>query len=497
MVAMVLIAIAAYLQQRNTTPEITSTSNFSVVDKNTFVTRMSASDADKGQQLTWSIIEGPDAEQFSITDSGELSFTVVPDFESPDDTDKDNEYTLTVAVTDSAGGRAIQWLSVTITEDLSDSRHKIEEAGGHFGAHQDFDEIKAIAFDKVPKDLLGLVPDMKRCGIEWLRIVADDALPTKSTKPNLILDELKRLDTLQRLELIGVGVSDLPIDELRFLRALTLVHCEVDKVTPGESLNLEALHLDDVVFPGLYWLQDEDEQACRAPFLKSIYARNTNIGILSVLDEHEHLELIDISDCRGPKKAKLTKMPNLHTLKLSVAGVTELTIEYCGKLEEIKCNSARKLKLTNLPSLQKVDLSRGEEDDAITDLEPSMIAALMTLDCRDCKLKDLSFLQQLQSLQTLKIGGPSDLDASDFAALRTLRNLRDLDLSGSAIRDLSPIHRLPELKRLSLQECNEIESGIPELASLLPELEYVNLRQCPHDESARTLIELAGIKVKH
>ena len=60
-----------------------------------------ASDPQRGV-ITWSLT-GPDAGDFSISESGALTFNSTPDFENPADADRDNTYELTVVATDAEG----------------------------------------------------------------------------------------------------------------------------------------------------------------------------------------------------------------------------------------------------------------------------------------------------------------------------------------------------------------------------------------------------------
>ena len=63
--------------------------------------------------ITWSL-EGDDAADFSISNTGELTFQSSPDFESPADDDADNVYEVTVKAT-SSGGAATRDVEVTVT----------------------------------------------------------------------------------------------------------------------------------------------------------------------------------------------------------------------------------------------------------------------------------------------------------------------------------------------------------------------------------------------
>ena len=80
-----------------------------------------ASDADaRGDALSWSL-EGDDAGDFSITTDGKLKFAQVPDYEMPDDkpgmgdTEGDNQYEVTIKITDDGTPAASSTLAVTVT----------------------------------------------------------------------------------------------------------------------------------------------------------------------------------------------------------------------------------------------------------------------------------------------------------------------------------------------------------------------------------------------
>ena len=66
-----------------------------------------------GPITRWSL-SGTDAGDFAVSETGELSFRKVPDYERPADSDKDNVYSLSVRASD---GRNYGYLAVTVTVD--------------------------------------------------------------------------------------------------------------------------------------------------------------------------------------------------------------------------------------------------------------------------------------------------------------------------------------------------------------------------------------------
>ena len=104
----------------NHVPVITSdgggaTASVNVAENTTTVTAVTATDSN-GDTLTYSISGGADASFFGIDPvGGGLRFNIAPDFENPADSNSDNLYEVTVAVTDGNGGSDTQTISVTVT----------------------------------------------------------------------------------------------------------------------------------------------------------------------------------------------------------------------------------------------------------------------------------------------------------------------------------------------------------------------------------------------
>ena len=101
-------------------PEITSGSSFTVVEGETAVATLTATDTDtQDSDLIWSLSGGADQAKFIITNSGVLALGAAKDFEAPDDTNTGGVYQVTVQVSD--GGR-------TDTVDLTVTLANLNEA---------------------------------------------------------------------------------------------------------------------------------------------------------------------------------------------------------------------------------------------------------------------------------------------------------------------------------------------------------------------------------
>ncbi|MDC1022819.1 cadherin domain-containing protein, partial [bacterium] len=92
----------------NESPSISSngggnTASKSVLENQTGVTTVSATDPDAGTTIFYSISGGVDASKFQINgSSGELSFKTVPNYESPTDSGANNSYVVKVRASDGA-----------------------------------------------------------------------------------------------------------------------------------------------------------------------------------------------------------------------------------------------------------------------------------------------------------------------------------------------------------------------------------------------------------
>ncbi len=124
------ITVTITVNNVNEAPTITSSgSSFTApsFDENGSgaVETYTATDVDASTTLTWSLDGGDDESDFSINpNSGALTFNTTPNYESPHDADSDNEYHVTVKVTDNGipdnrvqGNRLDDTLDVTITVD--------------------------------------------------------------------------------------------------------------------------------------------------------------------------------------------------------------------------------------------------------------------------------------------------------------------------------------------------------------------------------------------
>jgi len=118
----------------NDAPYITSNTTVTVPENSPAVLTVTSLDPDAAATASYSIVGGADQELFTIdTASGELSFTSPRDFEMPSDTDHNNQYEVTVRVTDDTGLTDEKNFTVLIT-DVNEFAPVITSNGGGTGA---------------------------------------------------------------------------------------------------------------------------------------------------------------------------------------------------------------------------------------------------------------------------------------------------------------------------------------------------------------------------
>ena len=104
------------------------TSTISIYENSKSIHTFSANET-----VTWSITDGVDKDKFLIDEStGDLSFSSVPDYENPTDSNTNNDYVVKIRATDEVNHSSDQTVTITI-EDLDDSSPLIRGPSGRSG----------------------------------------------------------------------------------------------------------------------------------------------------------------------------------------------------------------------------------------------------------------------------------------------------------------------------------------------------------------------------
>ena len=97
----------------NDAPAFTSPAIFAVAENSTTIGTVTATDIE-GNPVSFAIAGGADQALFAIDPSGALRFISAPDFETPQDANRDNVYDLVVSATDNLGAVSTQTLAVAV-----------------------------------------------------------------------------------------------------------------------------------------------------------------------------------------------------------------------------------------------------------------------------------------------------------------------------------------------------------------------------------------------
>ncbi|MFE8583487.1 cadherin domain-containing protein [Sphingomonas sp. NCPPB 2930] len=98
-------------------PTITSPATFTIAENGTSVATATATDPNAGDTISWSIASGADAARFTIDSStGALRFVAAPDYDTPSDANRDNQYQVVLRATDQTGLFSDKAVTVTVTD---------------------------------------------------------------------------------------------------------------------------------------------------------------------------------------------------------------------------------------------------------------------------------------------------------------------------------------------------------------------------------------------
>lgn len=89
----------------NQSPIFTGTSDLSVLEGQSSVATLQASDPE-GSAVSFNLVESGDSQHFTLSSSGDLSFLATPDFEAPQDSEQDNVYNIEVNASDGNANRS-------------------------------------------------------------------------------------------------------------------------------------------------------------------------------------------------------------------------------------------------------------------------------------------------------------------------------------------------------------------------------------------------------
>jgi internalin A len=295
--------------------------------------------------------------------------------------------------------------------NLPEAERRIEEARKTQAASLDLGDL---ALRELPASL-GDLPHLKTLSLGWAKLTEAGTLERDAAREASKLRDLAPiagLQALQRLYLLGTGVTDLaPIAGLKALQNLNLSDTGVADLTP---------------IAGLQELQNLNLYGCRGV---------TDLAPIAGLHALQNLNLLNTG---VTELAPIAGLQALQNLNLSDTGVADLT------------------PIAGLQELQSLRLW----GTGVTDLAPiAGLQALQTLNLSSTDVTDLAPIAGLQALQTLNLWGTGVTDLAPIARLQALQNL---NLSSTDVTDLAPIAGLQGLQILNLRFCR----GVTDLAPI-------------------------------
>ncbi len=149
-------AVEASTQLANPAPTITGRSAISFPENGTSPVETYVAN----ERVTWSLEDTDDDDEFDLSSQGVLTFKNPPDFENPDDSDRDNVYEITISATDQGEPARTVLLNVrvkVVNETLAlnhgdSTAEEIVREGNVFVGEYDFDQGEG---DSIAWKLLG------------------------------------------------------------------------------------------------------------------------------------------------------------------------------------------------------------------------------------------------------------------------------------------------------------------------------------------------------
>ena len=142
--------VTVTVEDVNEPPEVTGTETFNYRENGTATLHTFRAKDPERSAITWSL-SGPDDDDFTIGETGVLSFANPPDYESPADSGRDNVYEVTVEARDGAFNSGTLDVVVTVT-DQNEGPEVSGQQGLSFTENQATDRVLAFYSATDPED---------------------------------------------------------------------------------------------------------------------------------------------------------------------------------------------------------------------------------------------------------------------------------------------------------------------------------------------------------
>ena len=149
------LEVTVTVEAVNEPPAVTGTETFNYRENGTAALYTFRATDPERSSITWSL-SGADDDDFTISETGELTFASSPDYESPADSGRDNVYEVTVVARDDAFNSGT--LGVVVTVTVQDEGPEISgQQGPSFTENQATDRVLATYNATDPEDPFALI----------------------------------------------------------------------------------------------------------------------------------------------------------------------------------------------------------------------------------------------------------------------------------------------------------------------------------------------------
>ena len=400
----------------NQPPVVTGPSARTYVENGTTAVATYTAADPENDAIIWSL-SGADSGDFSISDTGVLTFTTPPDYEAP--ADADNVYQVTVEASDGTTTATLD-VTVTVTDVTGICARTLQVRNG----------------------ILSLLPTISDCelvmasdlsGITGMLSLPDAGITVLQDR------DFRGLTSLQSLVLSGNALSELPAGvfaDLTSLQSLVLSGNALTSLPAGVFAGLAKLHylalpgnalsaLSPAVFAGLanlHTLHLFDNTLTALP--PNVFAGLTNLQALR----------LDGNTLSALPAGVFAGLANLHTLVLYGNALTSLPVGVFAGLAKLHYLALFRNELRELPAGVFAGLTKLHTlslfDNALSDLPADLfkgLANLRKLHLQENSLRELpaAVLTGLTKLHTLYLheNALEELPAGLFAGLTKLQEL--------------------------------------------------------------------------
>ena len=307
----------------------------------------------------------------------------------------------------------------------------------------------------------------------------------KAEVPSITIQGTEYSTDLMQLELMGLGLTDEDILDLKYminLRYLNLDNNDLTDLSPVSGLtDLEQLSVyknpdltDLSPLAGLTELRNVNFNGSPVADY-SFMAGMTKLEYVQLYNVQEDMDLSFLSGLTNVKSIFINGNISDLSFLSGMTGLQSLNLQVSPSLEELDLSFA-----ANMTELTQLEIHNYSQDTVfVTDLTPLAGLTRLQILSIPAEVKSLAPLAGLTELRSLNLytrnGNSSYYPLTDISALSGMTKLASLNIGLGDVKDLSPISGLANLTELYLDgdfNCPDLQflSGLAKLTTLSLEL---------------------------